>query len=266
MPSSRPRWRGSEDRDVTPDLTFTRLAGGPGAERILMVGPSLGTAVSALWGRCAALLGHRFEVIGWDLPGHGRSPAATGAFGIADLADAVRLRSIAVAKGRSTAYASVSLGGAVGFALATEPGPFVGVAAIASAPRIGDPAAWHERAELVRRAGTPVMVAGSATRWFAPGFTDREPDTAGALLTSLSEADRASYAWACEALADFDAREQVAWAAVPLLVALGEHDPVVPPGAGSRVLAGCGHLPPAEDPRAVATVLADFFVGHRVAP
>jgi pimeloyl-ACP methyl ester carboxylesterase len=249
-----------------PDLTFTRLAGGPGAERVLLVGPSLGTAVSALWGRCAALLGNRFEVIGWDLPGHGRSPAATRAFDIADLAEAVRVQAIAVAKGRCSAYAGVSLGGAVAFLLATDPGPFASVAAIASAPRIGEPAAWHERAALVRRAGTPVMVAGSAVRWFAPGFTDREPDTAGALLTSLSEADPASYAWACEALADFDAREQVPWASVPVLVALGEHDTVVPSSAGSRVLTGCGHLPPAEDPAAVATLLADFFVGQAVAP
>ena len=247
------------------DLTFTRLAGGPGAEHLLLLGPSLGTAVSALWGRCAELLGDRFEVIGWDLPGHGRSPAAAGAFGVADLADAVRLRATALARGRRSGYAGVSLGGAVAFHLTTEPEPFESLAAIASAPRIGDPTAWHERAELVRRAGTPVMVSGSATRWFVPGFVDREPEAAAALLTSLSEADRASYSWACEALADFDAREQVAWATVPLLVALGEHDTVVPPGAGSRVLAGCAHLPPAEDPAAVATVLADFFAGRAVA-
>jgi pimeloyl-ACP methyl ester carboxylesterase len=266
MPSSRPRCAGSEERDVTPDLAFTRLSGGPAAERVLLVGPSLGTAVSALWGRCATLLGNRFEVIGWDLPGHGRSPAATYAFGIADLADAVRLRAIAVAKGRRSAYAGVSLGGAVAFQLATDPGPFGSLAAIASAPRIGDPAAWQERADLVRRAGTPVLVTPSATRWFAPGFIDREPEAAAALLTSLAEADRSSYAWACEALADFDAREQVPWASVRVRVALGEHDPVVPPRAGSRVLAGCGHLPPVEDPAAVATVLADFFVGQAVAP
>jgi pimeloyl-ACP methyl ester carboxylesterase len=221
--------------------------------------------VSPLWGRCAELLGDRFEVVGWDLPGHGRSPAAAGAFRIADLADAVRDRATALASGRRTGYAGVSLGGAVAFQLATEPGPFESLAAIASAPKIGEPAAWHERAELVRRAGTPVMVSPSATRWFAPGYMDREPEVAAALFTSLSATDRASYAWACEALADFDAREQVASATVPLLVALGEHDPVVPPGEGSRVLAGCGHLPPAEDPGAVATLLADFFAGKAVA-
>ena len=91
---------------------------------------------------------------------------------------------------------SVSLGGAVGLELALYPGPFGAVAVLASAPKIGDAAAWQERAELVRRAGTSVMMSGSAERWFAPGFTDREPVVADALLTSLSETDRESYALA----------------------------------------------------------------------
>ncbi len=39
----------------------------------------------------------------------------------------------------------------------------------------------------------------------AAGFVDRRPEVAGALLDALA-ADDASYAWACEALAEFDVR------------------------------------------------------------
>jgi pimeloyl-ACP methyl ester carboxylesterase len=53
---------------------------------------------------------------------------------------------------------------------------------------------------------------------------------------------------------------------VPLLVAAGQHDPVVPPGQARSVasdaftvIPGCGHLPPAEDPAAVADLLTSFF-------
>ena len=56
-----------------------------------------------------------------------------------------------------------------------------------------------------------------------------QPAVAGALLTSLSQTDRESYALACEALASFDLRNRVAARKVPLLVAAGQHDPVVPP-------------------------------------
>jgi pimeloyl-ACP methyl ester carboxylesterase len=146
------------------------------------------------------------------------------------------------------------------------PGPFGAVAVLASAPKIGDVAAWHERADLVRRAGTSVMLSGSAERWFAPGFTDREPAVADALLTSLSETDPESYALACEALASFDVRDRAGDTRVPLLVAAGQYDRVVPPeqarSAVSDVFAvipGCAHLPPAEDPATVADLLTSFF-------
>jgi pimeloyl-ACP methyl ester carboxylesterase len=234
------------------ELAATRLAGQPGVGDLLVVGPSLGTSVEALWGQCAKLLGD-YEVIGWDLPGHGRSRPASAPFTIADLASAVR----EIPQGRDAWYAGISVGGAVGLQLAMESEPFRAVAALATAPKIGEAQAWYERAELVRRAGTGVMVSGSAERWFAPGFTDRQPEIAGALLTSLLDADPGSYALVCDALAEFDLRDHDA--KLPLLMAVGEHDPVVP--AAGVELAGCGHLPAAEDPQAVAMLLREFFRG-----
>jgi pimeloyl-ACP methyl ester carboxylesterase len=147
---------------------------------------------------------------------------------------------------------------------------------IASAPRLGEPRAWRERAALVRRAGTPVMVASSADRWFAPGFADRRPAVASALLMALSRTDGRSYAWACEALADLDPGAAVRRPAVPLLVLAGAQDVVVPPevaeagarsfaGVSCRVLPGCGHLPPAEDPAATAATLDEALMDEDAA-
>jgi pimeloyl-ACP methyl ester carboxylesterase len=45
----------------------------------------------------------------------------------------------------------------------------------------------------------------------------------------------------------------------PLRVLVGEHDVVVSPADADVVLAGCGHLPPAEDPAAVAAELVRVF-------
>jgi 3-oxoadipate enol-lactonase len=253
---------------VEPQVTLTRLAGTPGRGELLVVGSSLGTSVQALWGSAAELLGEECEVLGWDLPGHGRSLAATAPFTVAELASAVRRAAAAAAgdSGRRASYAGVSLAGAVALDLALGPSVFSRVACVASAARIGEPAMWHERAALVRRAGTPVLVSGSAQRWFAPGFIERDPRTADRLLRDLSETDDESYALACEALADFDLHPRLAEVSVPLLVAPGEHDVAVPPdvaeqtavaarGAELVVLAGCGHLPPVEDPEAVVSLL-----------
>jgi 3-oxoadipate enol-lactonase len=252
-----------------PVLAATRLAGTGKEHVLLVVGPSLGTAVGPLWGPCAAQLAG-FEVLGWDLPGHGLSRPATHGFTVADLAAAVRALASAAAAGRPACYAGVSLGGAVAFELGLAPGPFRAVAAVASASRIGEPSSWAERAELVRREGTPVMVDGSAQRWFAPGFAESDPGTAGRLLQTLSDADDESYALACEALAEFDRCPDLDRVAVPFLLGPGEHDGVVPPararqdaaaiaGSGLQVFTGCGHLPPAESPAAVAQALTQFF-------
>jgi pimeloyl-ACP methyl ester carboxylesterase len=251
-----------------PRLALTRLAGTAGQGDLLVVGPSLGTSVEALWGAAAGRLADWFEVVGWDLPGHGRGTPATEPFSIAELAvDVRRLTAQLVGdRGRRASYAGVSLGGAVALELALEPGVFGHASCIASAARIGEPTMWHERAALVRKAGTPVMVGPSSQRWFADGFLERDPTSANRLLLSLSDTDSESYALACEALSGFDLRSRLAETQIPLLVAPGEYDDVVPvhvaeqtaaaaPRAVLQVLAGCGHLPPAEAPAAVAAML-----------
>lgn len=247
-----------------PELALTQLAGDDTAARVLVVGPSLGTGVADLWLSCAALLaeqaGGGWQVVGWDLPGHGASRPTAAAFTIDDLAAAVRDGASAVAAGRPVACAGVSLGGAVGFAIAAEPGPFEAVVTLASAPVIGTPDGWHGRAAFVRKAGTSAMVAGSAERWFAPGFLDRSPSAGGALLMALREVDDESYALACEALAGYDASDRAA--AVPLLTAGGSADTVVTPDRVAVVLDGVGHLPPIEDPAGTAAVVLAFFEEH----
>lgn len=239
---------------MATELSLTRLAGSERSNRLLVVGPSLGTSVALLWRDCVALLGDDFEVIGWDLPGHGSGAPATGPFTVADIADELTERVPALAGERRVEYAGVSFGGAVGFELAArEQGPFETHVTIGAAPRIGEPSMWRERAALVRRAGTPVVVEGAAQRWFAPGFIEREPQVAGALLRKLTEVDRESYALACEALGLFEAKKAVR----PVRVLVGEHDVVVPPDGADKVIEGCGHLPPAEDPALVALVLKE---------
>lgn len=263
-----------------PILAATRLAGSAGQHDLLVVGPSLGTSVDALWSPAAAFLSGRLEVVGWDLPGHGASPPATASFSVTDLAGAVRRLAVAALGdspgGRRAWYAGVSLGGAVGLEAARSPAPFAGFVVIASAAKVGVEPAWRERAELVRRAGTPVMVEASARRWFAPGFIDRDPDRAARLLASLEHADRESYSLACEALAAFDLRADVGAIAAPVLLAAGEHDVAVTVDqaqatasalarGGLEVIKGAGHLPPAEVPGAVAELVLRFTEGSEAA-
>ena len=74
---------------MTLDLTATQLTDPGDGLPLLVVGPSIGTSVTALWSSCAAQLAGRFHVVGWDLPGHGRSATTHEPFTMADLAAAV---------------------------------------------------------------------------------------------------------------------------------------------------------------------------------
>lgn len=253
-----------------PDLTFSALAGDAGAERLLVVGPSLGTGVAALWRRCARHLPPSWRVIGWDIPGHGSGHPTDMGFTLEEVASVVRTQTLELTDGRPAAYAGVSLGGAVGFLLAAQPGPFEAVVTLAAAPKIGTGEAWSARASLVRSSGTAAVVEGSAQRWFAPGFIATQPDVASHLLEELTAVDDASYAFACEALARHDATALLGATQVPLLVVGGAEDPVVQlssihevagraPLARSIVMDGVGHLPPAEAPEATAQLIANFW-------
>jgi len=101
-------------------LTATQLTDPGKGLPLLVVGPSIGTSVTALWSSCAHRLAGRFHVVGWDLPGHGRSATTDEPFAMADLAAAVvtlvdRLRASAASGPVSKVfYAGDSVGGAVG--------------------------------------------------------------------------------------------------------------------------------------------------------
>ena len=241
-----------------------------GDHPLLVVGPSLGTS-SILWNRAASLLGNDFHVVAWDLPGHGVSPVATEAFDVAALADSVVDLLDSIAPGEPFHYAGVSLGGATGLQLGIKHGERLKSLSVqCSGAKLGTPEGWLERAETVRSQGTPVMIQGSAERWFAPGFMDREPELSSRLLHALRDADRFSYAFCCEALAAFDVRGDLGSISVPTQALAGAEDTVAPPSFAEEVaagitagggtanavtLGGVAHLAPFEAPGHVADLL-----------
>jgi 3-oxoadipate enol-lactonase / 4-carboxymuconolactone decarboxylase len=248
---------------VIPQLTGTPLGGrGP----LLVVGPALGTSAATLWARCAAELAGHFEVLGWDLPGHGASAPATGPYTLSELASAVR----ALVGDRPFHYAGDSIGGGVGLELLL--GDQAGATAlICTGARIGTPQSWHERAALVRASGTRAVVEAAAQGWFGPGFADREPAVAGALLDHLAGADDESYAWACEALAGFDVTGRLGEIRAQVFALGGAYDTRTPvdglraivaavPDGQLAVLDGVGHLAPAEAPAATAALIVGYLL------
>ncbi len=257
-------------------VTAVRLGGRP-EQPLLVLGPSLGTSAATLWTAAAERLSADFQVLAWDLPGQGYNRAAVeGELSMADLARDVLEVVDATGGGLHPPafhYAGDSIGGAVGLQLLLDaPDRVLSATLLCTGARIGTEDSWRERIALVTSGGTSSLVDGAAERWFAPGFLDREPERASALLGALSGADDAGYVAACGALAAFDVRGRLPEIETPVLAVAGAHDAATPPADLEQVATGVrdgrlvvlpdvAHLAPAEDPARVAGLIREHALG-----
>ena len=252
----------------TPAITGTDF-GGPDNGRLLLLGPSIGTSAATLWSGAAARLREHVRVVGWDLPGHGRSGSAES-FTMGDLAAGV----LALADeftAETFHYAGDSVGGCVGLQLLLDaPHRVASATLLCTGATIGTPDGWRERAAAVRSGGTSAVLSGAVQRWFGPGFPERHPDVSAALLRALRDTDPESYAQTCEALAGYDVTDRLHEILTPVLAIAGSDDVPTPPeclrriASGVRdgrlvVLDGVGHLAPAEAPERVAELIVEHI-------
>jgi 3-oxoadipate enol-lactonase/4-carboxymuconolactone decarboxylase len=248
---------------------------------LLVLGPSLGTSAVTLWTAAAAGLADVFDVVAWDLPGHGhnrsvpdeRFTMAELAAGVLHVVDDVLAERGEV--GAGFAYAGDSIGGAVGLQLMlVAPDRVTSAVLLCTGATIGDQASWADRMGQVSESGTPVLVASSAKRWFGAGFLDREPETGSALLHALQSADDRAYVQVCGALAAYDLRDRLGEIGAPVLAVAGAEDVATPPEKLREIaegvkdgryveLPGVAHLAPAEAPGTVARLIRGHVLGER---
>lgn len=250
--------------------SITPARSGAADTPLVVLGPSLGTT-TALWAQVADRFAEDYRVLRYDIPGHGESPVATSAFSIEDVAEGVIRLIDAVGGASPFHYAGISFGGTVGLQLAlTHPQRLASLAVVCSAAKIGTTDGWRLRAAQVREGGTAVTVVGSAARWFAPGFIDRDPRAEAAVLNTLLTVDDESYALCCEALGAFDVTSLVSSITTRTVCISGELDLPTPavqlmdlaaqiPGAWYRTIEGVGHLTALEAPGTLAEMLLEHF-------
>ena len=265
-----------------PTITAVRLTGAANRTELplLVLGPSIGTTATTLWTECAAGLTDAFDVVAWDLPGHGYNHTVPDeSFTMSELAQGVLnvLEEILEQRdqfGGSFAYAGDSVGGCVGLQLLLDhPARVSAAVLLATGAKIAEPAMWAGRIGQVSVSGTPVLVSGSAERWFGPGFLERSPAAGSALLHALQDTDDQGYIQVCEALAEFDVRDQLGKIDVPVLAVAGSVDGATPTENLSEIaegvqhgrlveLEGIAHLPPAEAPAEVARLIRRHVLGE----
>lgn len=257
-------------------LTYDFFNPASTAERVLVVGPSLGGNATHQWTPVAEALEGQAHVVFVDLPGHAHAAPW-------DDADETTLRVLAlgivdvIRRVRSELgdlpmfFAGLSISGATALHLALEhPDDLSGVAVLCSAAKVGESERWLERAEQVEASGTQLLVEETEQRWFTPNFRAQHRSTVEIIMEGLAASDDHSYAQLCRALAEHDVRGDLADIRMPLLVIAGGRDSSTPienvelvaetvPEAELHVLPEAAHQVTVACPGDVATLLLNFM-------
>jgi 3-oxoadipate enol-lactonase len=201
---------------------------GPDRAPTLVLANSLATTLE-LWDDNVAALASRYWILRYDQRGHGRSPVPTGPYRVEDLAeDALELLDELGLE--RVSFCGLSLGGAVGIALALRaPERLERLILCCTSAQFAPPEKWVERARTARGEGLEPLVDATLERWFTPAFRAARPEAVARLRDQFLATPREGYAACCDALAAWDAREQIASIAVPTLAIAAADDPSTPP-------------------------------------
>lgn len=206
-------------------MTLHYVLEGPDDAAVILFSNSLGTT-SEMWQPQRDALINQYRILRYDVPGHGASAPDGQTRSLEQLGSKVLslLDTLGIDR---VHFCGISMGGLTGLWLARfHPQRLMTLTVANSAAKIGEPAAWQQRAALVRQHGMTAITESAAARWFTPAFCERAPATVQSLLSQLSACDAESYADCCEALATADLRHELAAISLPVLVIAGRDDKV----------------------------------------
>ncbi len=253
---------------------FNVLVEGEEGAPVLILAHSLGTNLHLFDKLMPELLRH-FRVVRYDSRGHGASVVSPGPYSIGQLGqDALRiLDALQVEKAH---WLGISKGGAVGLWLLTHAPERIGRAVLANVgAQIGSSDMWNERINTVREKGIESLAPATLENWFTRGFRESHSDEVDHYWEMLLSTPAEGYVGACAALRDMDQRESIRTIANPVLVVVGRHDPITPPGVGALVASAVpgaklvtletAHLSCVEDPAGFGQAALEFLTAEETA-
>jgi 3-oxoadipate enol-lactonase/4-carboxymuconolactone decarboxylase len=243
---------------------------GSGDRPLLVLAHSLG-ADHGMWDpQVPALLGH-FQVLRFDIRGHGASDAPPGDYSMEQLGgDAL---AVAGAAGRKPfAFCGLSLGGMIGQWLAANAAECVTRLVLANtSPKVAEPSLFEGRRRAVLEQGMTPISDAVMQRFFSARTLGRGLPIVASTRATLLSTNPAGYAGCCAAIRDMDHTALLGKIRIPTLVIAGDHDVSTPwtghgevlaqsiPGALARRLP-TAHLSNLEKPSSFNTALLEFLL------
>ena len=244
---------------------------GSGPPVVLLHGVGLNQSI---WAGQVTALASDFQVITYDLLGHGRSAAARANAPLEDWVDQLDgvAHDLALEK---FALVGFSFGGLIAQAYAAQSSRMIDRLVLMSTVydrSEAERASVLSRLDIVKREGSQATIPTALSRWFSPEFSMAHPEIMNRYEALLRGNDAASFlsAYECFAMADRELVGALAAFDRPTLVLTGELDtgstPAMArklagmiPGAECSIIAGGRHMMAVEMPEAVNSVLRRFL-------
>ena len=248
---------------------YYRLTGAAGRP-VVMLSHSLGLD-HGMWDPQAVDLERHFQVLRYDLRGHGASDAPAAEYSIELLGrDALAL---ANALGVQTfAFCGLSIGGMIGQWLAAHAGERLSALVLANTtPRMADPPAMEVRRQTVLAEGMAAVTDAALGRFFSPAAVAADAPVVAWARRVLLATDPAGYAGCCAAVRDLNQTSLLGSIRTPTLVISGDLDESMPWDGHGRVLSTsipgaqavrlpAAHISNLERPRSFTAAMFDFLL------
>ena len=211
------------------------LSGKKGAP-VVVLSHSLSASL-LMWNLQMDALNPHFQVLRYDMRGHGKSDGTPGPYTLELLAEDVIGLLDALGIDR-VHFVGLSIGGMIGQSLALNYIHRLRSLALcdtaALIPAEAQPI-WQERMDKARSKGMKVQVDETMERWFTPSFLKQSSPMVEIIRKQIPATSVQGYIGCAEAIRKLNYLDQLSKIKIPTLIIVGEDDPGTPVSASEAI-------------------------------
>jgi 3-oxoadipate enol-lactonase len=203
---------------------------------LVILSHSLGSS-HVMWNPQMKALEPHYQVLRYDIRGHGKSEAPPGAYTLELLGeDAVAL--LDALGNDQVHWVGLSMGGMIGQSVALNyPKRLQSLALCDTAAAIAPEAQpiWQERIDAIREKGVASQLEPTMERWFTPSFLNMNPYMLGVIRKEFLATPAQGYLGCIYAIRKLNHLDQLSTINIPTLIIVGEDDPGTPVAASEAM-------------------------------